>query len=802
MQVASRLAISSLPLPLFDEHNHPLPSTYPTIENNVFYIPIPPNHLQNLLRTYMQSSNFPRLTVPDDIGEISAQYPITLESLRQINAIASPPIKRRRSLPKTHRTTLISMAEDTNDQPDTMAPPQAQTSFDLESFLSEDDRHFVTQMGAVSPFVSHIMKTLSGILAAIVRSNIAEGASIAEIAEIYRFHINEASHAIRNIHSAWSKYPRAGGSLEGAVIESIDYRFSATNAIKGDPESLPFRIAIFMANKIDPKDIEFQTVIHEQRRLEDCRNAMEQTYKIWQTRLGSPRHLSDDALLAELTSGSTSPITYTMHQPLPGAPTMTKPSTPAEMMSSAALAEQAEHEMHDNVHIFVGGGKVLKNQAEKRSDLAQQLEVVRKAETKEAKEAKKAKKAQETADALAASKAKGRGKKKVVVVSSSDHEDVDEQPAPKLGRKTTKTTARKRPASDIEEGDNDVDTPTKAPAARKKAKKTATKDASDDGNSEKLSGDSNDENPNAPKGTRAPENAKRGGAAPKWLRDEDNLGRQLVMDNPSWPMPRVYQEFNRQLANTAYQTDKMETHDYRADWIEFPRIDANGRSINDKAARKFDICWRTYESVRQHLEKHKARVNNPNVVKPFPWTQITENPVEHLPKRDPPPRPTYFKDGTTLVPQPEDESSAEEDAFMEDVSRSEVWSQKNESASGWTPINKTFGRTSSPMASSPAPAPEKRCQPGAKPSRDLPNASEYDQPVVFMQPETPADPGHLRSAPGDELYEDLDAFVQDQSDGEDGKEALAPNPSLIVKLPIKSRSSGAEKPKDDKESED
>jgi hypothetical protein len=504
---------------------------------------------------------------------------------------------------------------------------------------------------------------------------------------------------------------------------------------------------------------------------------------------------------------------------------MTKPSTPAEMMSSAALAEQAEYEMHDSVHVFVSGGKVLKNQAEKRSDLAQHLDGVRKAEAEEAKEAKKAKKAQEAADALAASKTKDRGMENTTIASSCVHEDIDEQPTPKPGRKTTKITARKRPvddmgvdedavetskaeetkakettvhkrpATDIEEDVNEADTPKKALAPCKKAKKSATKDASNDGNSEKPSGDSNDEDADAPDTSRAPENAKRGGAAPKWLRDEDNLGRQLIMNNPTWPMPQVYQEFNRQIANTAYQTDKMETHDYRADWIEFPRVDANGKFINDKAARKLDICWRTYESVRQHLEKHKARVNDPKEVKPFDWPQIFENPVTNLPKRDPPPRPTYFKDGTTLVPQLEDESFATE----EDAARSELRSDEDESTSGWTPINKTCGRTSSPLVSSPIPAPKKLRHPKAKASKDLPKAFEYDQPIVFMLPETPVNPGHLRSAPGDELYEDLDAFIQNQSDGEDDSEELTQaKPSLIVKLPIKPRSSASEKRKDDR----
>lgn len=746
----------------------------------------------------MQSYHFLKLTLPDEIGEVSAQHPITLERLREINEKASAPVKRRRSLLSYNSNTNISMEEAIHSQPDTMDPPPSQTPFDLDSFLSEESRQFVAQMDANSPFVSNIMNSLNDTVVTIIRSKIAEGANTAQIAETHSIYIKEASHAIRRIYTAWSKYPQAGGALEGASIDSVDYRYSATNAVEGGPESLPSKLAIFMANTIDSRDIEFQTVAHEQKRINDCFDAMKQMYKIWQTRLDPPRLLSGDALQAELTSEDATPITYTMQPPLGGAPSLTKPSTPAEIMSAAAQAEQAEYEMHDNVHVYVGG-KVLQNQAEKRGNLAQHLDTVRKAEAKEAKEAKKAKKAQETADALAASQAKGSSNKKAVLISSSDQEDDDEQPMPKPGRKKTTSTARKRPASGAEDDGNDIDTrkmtktttrkrrapdaedyandaetPKKTPAPRKKAKKAATKDESNDGTSQKVPSDSDDDNSDArpqQPGTVAPDLAKRGGAAPKWLRDEDNLGKQLVMDNPDWPMPEVYREFNKQLANTAYQTDKMDTHDYRSDWIEFPRRDTAGKIINDKTARKNDICWRTYESVRQHLEKHKARVNNENEVKPFTWPQITENPAAHLPKRDPPPRPMYYKDGTTLVAQLKKKSSATE---ASGVLSPEAGLQGNqrENISGWTPINNPFDRTSSPIDSSPAP--RKRRARRTQPQKDQPqiDTSEHANPVVFMQPETPSSPGHLRSAPGDGNVEGLESFVANQSDGEEDDEGL------------------------------
>jgi hypothetical protein len=306
------------------------------------------------------------------------------------------------------------------------------------------------------------------------------------------------------------------------------------------------------------------------------------------------------------------------------------------------------------------------------------------------------------------------------------------------------------------------------------------------------------------------------------LRDEDDLGKQLVMDHPTWTMPRIYKEFNRQLANTAYQTNKMPTHEYRSDWIEFPRRDSNGKSIRDKQARRGDICSRTYESVRQHLEKHKTMVNNFNIVKPFTWDPLeAENLAARLPKRDPPPRPTYFKDGTTPV-NPLDEETVSEDNPAEDASAAVG------NSSGWTPINKRFGRTYTPIESSPVPI-KKRRAPKAKAQKEVPqiNTSLFANPFTFMQPQTPADPGHLRSlsngedrrqdddnawmnsrppveqsAPGDALYDDLYQFVMDQSDGAGDDDdrvqqsglgdhtalALAPVLSRLPPLPVSNAS--------------
>ena len=113
-------------------------STFPPYPTSTSYFPTPPCYNPKRIRyTFMQSYHFPRLTLPDEIGEVSAQHPITLERLRKINETASAPVKKRRSIPSSIRIPYnyhISMADATHNRPDTMDPPQTPTPFDLESF--------------------------------------------------------------------------------------------------------------------------------------------------------------------------------------------------------------------------------------------------------------------------------------------------------------------------------------------------------------------------------------------------------------------------------------------------------------------------------------------------------------------------------------------------------------------------------------------------------------------------------------------------------------------------------------------
>jgi hypothetical protein len=131
----------------------------------------------------------------------------------------------------------------------------------------------------------------------------------------------------------------------------------------------------------------------------------------------------------------------------------------------------------------------------------------------------------------------------------------------------------------------------------------------------------------------------------------------------------------------------------------------------------------------------------------------------------------YYKDGTTLVAQLKKKSSATQ-ASTEFTPEAGLQGNQREDTSGWTPINNPFDRTSSPIDSSPAP--RKRRARRTQPQKDQPqiDTSEYANPVVFMQPETPSSPGHLRSAPGDDSVEGLEGFVANQSDDEEDDEGV------------------------------
>jgi hypothetical protein len=444
---------------------------------------------------------YPYPTLPDEIREVSARHPITVERLQKINAMADTPTTRRGSLRTTHPVTSsnrddANMPEQVPDQPDTTALSRPRAHSNAQPVVIATVSFNVAMQQEITPFVSHIMSKLNLELDAFIQINITSDGMTVQIPNKHATALKEGLEALCNIYTAWSYYPHAGGSLDSVTIGLEDYRFTTTKAVKQVSGRLLARqIGKLIANFVDPDDFRFETLVHEQKRIDECRLAMAKGYQAWQTRLDPSKVLNNDQLYAELTAGTVTPITYTMQPPVGG---LSKPSTAAGLMSSTALAEQAEDEMHDSMDIVVSG-KTLKTNNAKSADLARRLNIVRAAEAKEA------------AAALKSAK-KSNGKKKTVTFSSSDHEDMEGVAASKPTSKVTKSAFRKRPASDIEEdGSDNGDSAKKAPASRKKAKKAEDR-------VEKASSESNDRSSDSPSDliTVAPENAHRGGSGPKW----------------------------------------------------------------------------------------------------------------------------------------------------------------------------------------------------------------------------------------------------------------------------------------------
>jgi hypothetical protein len=835
---------------------------------------------------------YPHLTLPDDIGEVSAQHPITLDRLRAINAraatSASDEAPQSSSSAANSRDTPAEMASDQpshssssaandsnspselangSDEPpqsinsnanDSDSPAESSSSSsedfdsssdpgaDLDAALQQDDPIQVS-----TPFVAHIMSELQAQLERSVQIEVNASPLNAQRLAKESAQLAEGLEAMRKIYSAWSKYPPTGGTIDGAVISLTDYSNTAVLAVRGaKTHSLPRRIARLMAKTIDPSRAEGEvvgTLVHEQRRIDDCMLAMEQQYAIWKTQVQPDLPLTGDELVQELTSDAAAPITYTM-QPPHGE--LSAPSKPGDFLAASNLAAMAEDEAHDSMQIFVSG-KVLKTKAEKASDLAGRLAAAKAAEAKEAKEARAAE-----AEALKGSKAaKGRAGKKSAFAASSDVEEGDEIIRSRSARKASKATPRKRATSalanetgkgkkkvvprkrtkvsedmvvssddgnDAQAFDSDDADSGKVSKKTVRPRKSAQNDdaaseanANDDSSDESSSSSEDDSSGNPPPiCTVAPNKRQRGGAAPKWLHDEDNLGRQIIQDNPKMPMPAVWRKFNIELANTAFKTDKMSTHDYRSDWIPSPRVDSKGRRINDKKARKLDICHRSYESLRQHLEKHKARVNDKSKPQPVTWAECTKNPVSHLPKRAPPPRPTYFSDGRTLVdpptmrrrPGPGNNAApnlpSAPSGYADDTPTSTFNGKQYFQSSGWAAINNPVSGNFSSIGSFPSEQPKRKRAAKGKGEAELSqlSSSPYPGSSQFMQPQN--DSGHLRSdadednswmanlpsarnfALASKVPETLEDFVADQSDDEDEQDdeqaqVQRPMPSLF-----------------------
>jgi hypothetical protein len=491
-------------------------------------------------------------------------------------------------------------------------------------------------------------------------------------------------YALRSIHTAWLKYPAVGGRLMGAPIRIVDFYFTARSAAVDRPEGqLADQYTQIMAEAVDSQQDRDENAPHSQLRVNNCFLAIKKQFMALFPLLGHDTlfaYMFDDDVLSEDDAP-----TRTYHFSPSAA--LHPPSRAAQMMSARGLTEAAEAEDDDDLHIYVTDA-VLRTKAEKRADLAEQVTKAKKAETDEAAKTKasaskptaavkgkgkarkidtppveseeddaddeepetpvkKAAAKKVAAKKVAAKKAvpsKVRGGKKAAPSEDIEEEDEEENATTEQPVTESKAVRRKRPALEADAEDADGDDCASKPAPKKRAKSTPA------GKSTISTGSSNQpvsSNASAAAGSVAPNIAKRGGAAPKWLKDEDDLVKRMMVAHPDHPMPTIYREYSLQVANTPYQRLGQASIQYRADFVEFPK----GIFVSDKERRKFDIAHRTYESVRQHCESFKANVSKAHTTPPYTWTPCQDNIAAGQPKRAPPPRPAYFNnDARTPVP--------------------------------------------------------------------------------------------------------------------------------------------------------
>lgn len=753
-------------------------------------------------------------------GDITRDTPATVERSSEVNDMATTTDSRRRSSRIAAIDANIEFAPQPQTKPKSTssrkpslpAQPKQLTGF-MDEYVAPTTQQQVAYDDASSQgFIDHIMEKLQSNLDKVTKIRTGKTTSATQAAEIHRSLLMDGVEAIRNIYSAWSKYPRAGGTMDGALISLTDYRYTAHHVVRDsypgvNNDSLVFKIAKSLANIIERIELGISTVVHEQKRINNCLLAMRKQYVLWQTALDPDKVLTLNEAHKEMILDPSKPIAYMIS----GIREINPPTTPAYMLSSKGIAATAEEEEHDNVHVYVAGGKVLKTKQQKVGELTARITEAKVAEVKHAKEA-----------LAAARAAKNMKKTKVPELKVPELMDYEKIPiAP--NRKTSSAPNRKRAAPLMDADPLFENTPTPA----KRAKKTADKGKTTQDESKESTPASNGGSSGIPpgsggSGTVAPDMSKKGGAAPKWLADEDDLGRQLINDNPQWPMPAIYREFNLQLANTAYQPTNKDPVRYRSDWIEFPRTTSDGTRLNDKDARRNDICWRSYESVRQHLEDHKAAVNNDTIPKPVTWVKCKPNLAANLPKRAPPPRPTYFKDAKTLVAPAGSSSAAVTSSLSESTSASTpdaapqnhlfpagsptsfYGGREYHMVSGFTAINNpTSGDYIGLQPTAAIGHKVSRKRKTKEAAHASLGAPQQQQQVVFAEPETPPNPGHLRSspppaepvfpsterpityeeafnaqyppvehsAPGDALYDTLEDFVMDQSDGEEDEDS-------------------------------
>jgi hypothetical protein len=627
-----------------------------------------------------------------------------------------------------------------------------------------------------NPFVDNVTGELQGAFEALCLVDSA-GATITDRGELQRRKVEcvkAGLYGLRSILTAWLKYPAVGGRLEGAPIGTVDFMYTARSAATEKPVGqVAAQFARIMGDAVDPSQDDIEGAPHAQLRVNNCFLAIKKQFMALYPLL-SPEQFSH-YLFEEDVFGEdeAAPKTYRMST----SAALNPPSTAAQLMSASGLIAAAEDEEHDSQHIVVTGG-VLKSKADKRADLAVQVAKAKKAESDAAARAKvvaSASKATATAKGksktrrqaetppveseedeeedgeavesptkkAAAKKAAARkingGKKDASSAEdeqgNEDEADTTEQPAKKL-----KINVRKRsaPVDSTAAADADADDSASKPAPKKRAKSTPATKKTATGSLPSQAGPSNI---SGEAGSVAPNIIKRGGAARKWLRDEDDLVKQMIVGHPTWPMPQVYREYSLQVANTPYQRHGQVLPGYRADFVEFPK----DIIASDKERRKYDIAWRTYESVRQHTEKFKTNVSNANSSPPYTWDPAQDNVVAGQPKRAPPPRPAYFNNAARTPVPAVDRSNAVAASLPSAIGSSAsgghaqpVASASNRGSSGWNAVNR------------PAPIVD-----------DTPEEAEDE-----------AAPAAEESAEGDAGVESLEDFVAHQSAPPDKPQTL------------------------------
>ena len=443
---------------------------------------------------------------------------------------------------------------------------------------------------------------------------------------------------LRRVVTAWAKYIRIGTTLDGAKISSLDYRYSAVNAVMQPSTAVAKALAKALANAVDPGLEDQETIVHTQRRIDSVTLAAKKQWFLWQSEMvaaGSfgEYETSDQAL----SDDEAQPITYTMQ---PGPATLNPPSTPASLLYASA---DDENELHDNVNIYVSG-KVLKTKHEKNKDAL----LVRLEGAQAAKKNATGTLAKTTAPNMAAVQPDSHNSA-ILSAPPQDPSPTESNRSLSAALNGVPTFIKKPHSAEFYrravalEGHDPRTAPPLHMAQRPKQGENAGARAVRTIKQPVTNVDDNLAS-EASVPSMAPLKTKPGGGADKWLRDEDDWGHNYIVRNPGDSMPMVYRALNARFANTAYRAPGEDTHSYRSDWVEYP----HPQPLRNKATRDFDIFHRSYQSVRQHFENFKKEVNDDEQLPPYTWKTCPDNLAVHIAPRVPPPRPDLFRDGTPI----------------------------------------------------------------------------------------------------------------------------------------------------------